>query len=78
MPANKKQASQSGSDDTYVPLSNNAIYQTWGGWPNFMHSYGLKPWDLDDVEEGHRIIDKLKEGHRLEWEEDQREKQSGR
>ncbi|KAH6905532.1 hypothetical protein BKA70DRAFT_9070 [Coprinopsis sp. MPI-PUGE-AT-0042] len=76
MPANNQRAGK--GDETYVPLSSNAIYQSYGGWPNFMHSHGLKPWDQDDVEEGRQIVDKLKEYHRLDWEEEQRNKQSGR
>ncbi|EAU89475.2 hypothetical protein CC1G_07701 [Coprinopsis cinerea okayama7 len=72
MPSNRDGAS--GKSDTYVPLTTYAIHQSYGGWQNFMHSHGLKPWDLDDVEEGKRIVEGIKEGHRLDWEEEQKNK----
>ncbi|KAF8980155.1 hypothetical protein BDQ17DRAFT_1380899 [Cyathus striatus] len=59
----------SGSSSTYTPPSNNSYYKPYGGWPNFMASYGLKPWDDDDVQEGHAIVDAFKEQDRLDWEE---------
>ncbi|KAL4251648.1 hypothetical protein ABKN59_003777 [Abortiporus biennis] len=37
--------------------SKYSIYKSYGGWPNFMHSHGLKTWDHDDVEEGNRIVE---------------------
>jgi hypothetical protein len=36
--------------------SLNSIYDSFGGEQNFLMSYGLKPWDTDDLEEGNRII----------------------
>ncbi|KAI0075890.1 hypothetical protein K474DRAFT_1566846, partial [Panus rudis PR-1116 ss-1] len=39
--------------------SANSIYESYGGWQNFMHSHGLKTWDDDDVEEGHAIVQAL-------------------
>ncbi len=42
-------------------VSNNSIYEPYGGWPGFMLSHGLKPWNSDDVEEGKQIRDVLKE-----------------
>ena len=39
-----------------------------------MHSYGLKPWDLGDVEEGKRIVEGFKANDKLDWEEKQAEK----
>lgn len=67
-----------GKKDTtqYVPPSNADIYRPFGGWPGFMQSYGLKPWNLDDVEEGKQIVEKMKEIDRLEWEEQQAAKAS--
>ncbi|KAK0470331.1 uncharacterized protein EV420DRAFT_1634759 [Desarmillaria tabescens] len=61
---------QSGS--TYQPKSNNSYYASFGGYNNFMHSYGLKPWDMDDVEEGKAILEMFKEQDRLEHEEAQK------
>ncbi|KAK0214138.1 hypothetical protein IW262DRAFT_300413 [Armillaria fumosa] len=63
---------QSGS--TYQSKSNNSYYESFGGYNNFMHSYGLKPWDMDDVEEGKAIIQMFKEQDRLEHEEAQKNK----
>jgi hypothetical protein len=57
--------------EQYVPRSNNSIYSSFGGWSGFMHSYGLKPWDLDDVEEGKRIVEGLKAIDRQDWEDEQ-------
>ncbi|EKM79752.1 hypothetical protein AGABI1DRAFT_113057 [Agaricus bisporus var. burnettii JB137-S8] len=48
--------------------SNNSYYKAYGGWPNFMHSHGLKPWDLDDVEEGRAILEAMKAYDREEGE----------
>lgn len=50
----------------------NSIYASFGGWPRFMQSYGLKTWDDDDVEEGRRIAQAMLE-HDLE---DQKEGQA--
>ncbi|KAK0193313.1 hypothetical protein F5146DRAFT_1133983 [Armillaria mellea] len=60
------------SDSTYQPKSNNSYYESFGGYNNFMHSYGLKPWDMDDVEEGKAILQMFKEQGRLEHEEAQK------
>ncbi|KAF8876823.1 hypothetical protein BD779DRAFT_1559227 [Infundibulicybe gibba] len=58
---------------TYQPKSNNYYYESFGGWTNFMHSYGLKPWNDDDVEEGKQIVEGFKRQDKFEWEEAQRE-----
>jgi hypothetical protein len=57
--------------DQYVPQSSNSIHQSFGGWNNFMHSYGLKPWDVDDVQEGERIVEAMKEIDKQDWEDEQ-------
>ncbi|THH33190.1 hypothetical protein EUX98_g945 [Antrodiella citrinella] len=49
--------------------SLNSVYKSYGGWPNFMHSHGLKTWDMDDVDEGHRIAEAMLEHDRLDEEE---------
>ncbi|KAK7693223.1 hypothetical protein QCA50_002789 [Cerrena zonata] len=36
-----------------------SLYDFYGGYDNFMHSYGLKPWDDDDIDEGATIITAL-------------------
>jgi hypothetical protein len=71
MANNTSKASES---EQYVPTSNNSIYSSFGGWEGFMHSYGLKPWDLDDVEEGKMIVEAFKAYDKHEWEEKQAEK----
>ena len=63
--ADKKDTAQ------YIPPSNADIYRSFGGWHGFMHSYGLKPSNLDDVEEGKQIVEKMKEHDRLGWVEQQ-------
>jgi len=40
------------------PLSpaERVIVKSYGGWTNFMISFGLKPWEEDDADEGKRIL----------------------
>jgi hypothetical protein len=61
MPNSTTQKNARGHDDV---RSNNSYYKPFGGWVGFMHSYGLKPSDDDDVEEGKRIIEAFKEQDR--------------
>lgn len=61
---------------TYVEKSTYSYYSSFGGWMNFMHSHGLKHYDLDDVEEGKRIVQGFKDQDRYEWEEEQKEKKA--
>jgi hypothetical protein len=44
---------------TEPPLSpaERAIVKSYGGWTQFMMSFGLKPWESDDAEEGKRILE---------------------
>ena len=63
--------SKGSEPEQYVPPSTNSIYAPFGGWPGFMHSYGLKPSDLDDVEEGKRIVEGFKAIDKQDWEERQ-------
>ncbi|KAK2594299.1 hypothetical protein QQS21_008005 [Conoideocrella luteorostrata] len=51
------------SDGLQPPLNEGerAIRRSYGGWTNFMQSYGLKPWDDDDAAEGKAIISALAE-----------------
>ena len=41
--------SSSSSSNSTDERSNSSYYKPFGGWPGWMHSHGLKPWDLDDV-----------------------------
>ena len=45
------------SDDTSATKSDYHYQKSFGGWPNFMQSYGLKTWDYNDAQEGKAIID---------------------
>ncbi|KAK3683120.1 hypothetical protein LTR37_020533 [Vermiconidia calcicola] len=49
------------SDGPKCP-SKNEIYQSYGGWNNFMMSYGFKGYEPDDVKEGNAIVETLREG----------------
>ncbi|KAI0327214.1 hypothetical protein GY45DRAFT_1327915 [Cubamyces sp. BRFM 1775] len=60
--------------ETYVPKSDSHYYKSFGGFNNFMHSYGLKPWDYDDVQEGKAIIEGFRKRDRQDWEEAQKNK----
>lgn len=44
---------------TEPPLTpaERAIVKSYGGWSQFMASFGLKPWDRDDADEGKRILE---------------------
>lgn len=37
--------------------AERAIVKSYGGWTSFMQSFGLKPWESDDAEEGKRILE---------------------
>ena len=57
----------------YVPKSNYHYYKDFGSFHKFMHSYGLKPWNDDDVQEATAIIQAFKDQDRYEWEQEQKE-----
>lgn len=62
------------SKETYIQKSDYEYYKSFGGWVGFMHSFGLKPTDSDDVEEGRSILEGFKKVDRMEWEEEQSKK----
>lgn len=31
------------------------VVKAYGAWTGFMQSFGLKPWEQSDAEEGHQI-----------------------
>ncbi|OQE36691.1 hypothetical protein PENCOP_c011G04381 [Penicillium coprophilum] len=49
------------SDALQPPLTpaERAIVRSYGGWTYFMLSFGLKPWEDDDSEEGKKILEAL-------------------
>ncbi|KAG5934683.1 hypothetical protein E4U53_000633 [Claviceps sorghi] len=46
------------TDGLQPPLTpaEREIRRSYGGWTNFMASMGLKPWDLDHIDEAKAII----------------------
>lgn len=54
---------------TALPLAEDALgsreqdflEDEWGGYSNFMASYGLKPWDDDDMDVGFELIHQFAE-----------------
>jgi len=70
MPTNAATTSKSNAPSCDNPKPTlNSIYATCGGWYNFLLSYGLKPWNPDDVEEGKRIAEAMLEYALKDWEE---------
>ncbi|KAJ5669732.1 hypothetical protein N7462_010802 [Penicillium macrosclerotiorum] len=47
------------TDGLQPPLTpaERTIVKSYGGWTSYMHSFGLKPWDMDDIDEGKRIVE---------------------
>jgi hypothetical protein len=43
---------------TAPPLApaEREIVKSYGGWTQFMHAFGLKPWDLEDIDEAKHIL----------------------
>jgi len=74
--SSNSKATSSSSGSASAPKSNYQYYKAYGGWYGFMHSHGLKPYDLDDVEWGKAIV----EGYRQDDAEEAanaRKKKSG-
>jgi len=67
MPANTTSNSNAQSSGTPKPTLNS-IYASFGGWQNFLLSYGLKPYNDDDIEEGRRIAQEMLKYDLEEWE----------
>jgi len=67
MPTNTTSNSNTQSSGKPKPTLNS-LYASFGGWQNFLLSYGLKPYDDDDVEEGRRIAQELLKNNLEEWE----------
>ncbi|ERS94916.1 uncharacterized protein SPSK_10305 [Sporothrix schenckii 1099-18] len=49
------------SDALQPPLTpaERTIVKSYGGWTGFMQSYGLKPWDEADAQEGKQILEAM-------------------
>ncbi len=46
-------------------LTGKEIKESWGSLTNFVQSYGLKPWDSDDLNEALEISRGMREGDLL-------------
>lgn len=70
MPSKKSSSKKSseGSSKSSGQKSNYQYHKEAGGYNNFMHSHGLKPWDDDDVQEGKAILDAFREYDRQDAE----------
>ncbi|KAL6853094.1 hypothetical protein ACO1O0_007647 [Amphichorda felina] len=46
------------TDALQPPLTpaERAIVKSYGGWTNFMICFGLKPYELDDIDEAKQIV----------------------
>ena len=71
MPANTSTTSKSNTQRSRTPKPTlNSIYAGFGGWQNFMLSYGLKPYSDDDIQEGKSIAQGLLDHALEDWEEE--------
>jgi hypothetical protein len=65
------------SEPPLSPEERN-IVKSYGGWTQFMHSFGLKPWDFDEIDEGKRILEGFvadDKERKVEEEEERKQKQ---
>ncbi|KAH9080426.1 hypothetical protein EDB83DRAFT_2215474 [Lactarius deliciosus] len=53
-------ASASDADASSGPKTNYELTKPYGCMQEFMHSYGLKTWDDDDIQEAEAIFDGFK------------------
>ncbi|RPA82162.1 hypothetical protein BJ508DRAFT_305821 [Ascobolus immersus RN42] len=51
------------------PTKASIIKKSWGSFPNFMSSYGMKMDNPDDIEEANQILEMLLEGALEKYEE---------
>lgn len=47
----------------------NSIYASYGGFHHFLHSFGLKPYNADEVEEGKMIAKAMLKDELEDWKE---------
>ncbi|KAJ5779282.1 hypothetical protein N7457_007002 [Penicillium paradoxum] len=47
------------TDCLQPPLTpaERAIVKSYGGWTYFLRSFGLKPWNTEEAEEGKQILE---------------------
>ncbi|KZP34382.1 hypothetical protein FIBSPDRAFT_942511 [Athelia psychrophila] len=63
---------------TYVEKPVKHYYDPFGGYMNFLNSYGLKIHTPEDVEEGKNIIQAFRDRDRYEWEAKQKAKKAAK
>ena len=51
----------------YKQSTREECVEAWGDFTNFLISYGLKPYNPDDIPEGIAILDELIKGDRNNW-----------
>ncbi|VDC02407.1 unnamed protein product [Peniophora sp. CBMAI 1063] len=56
------------SSREWTKPSTNSYYRSYGGWPNYMHSHGLRTWDYGDAQEGRAIRESYRDADRAAWE----------
>lgn len=50
------ESARSVAEPILTPKEREILKRGWGDWTTFMLSYGLKPFDLDDAEEGKAVL----------------------
>ncbi|KAH8998484.1 hypothetical protein EDB92DRAFT_1941314 [Lactarius akahatsu] len=70
MPKKSSASNTSASAASSGPKTNYELTKPYGGMQGFMHSYGLKMWDDDDVQEAKAILDGFREIDAAAAEED--------
>eukprot|EP01084_Bolivina_argentea_P054970 100804_1 len=54
--------------DSFIHLSPiEYVKESWGSWNNFLLSYGLKPWNSDDEQQGILIATKFMKHAKIQW-----------
>ncbi|KAI0054294.1 hypothetical protein BV25DRAFT_1866466 [Artomyces pyxidatus] len=64
-------SSSAAAKNTYKPETDYEYYKSWGGYHNFLLSYGLKPYNLEDVEEGKAILAAFREADKYAHDQEQ-------
>ncbi|KAH9002677.1 hypothetical protein EDB86DRAFT_2847478 [Lactarius hatsudake] len=70
MPKKSSASNTSASAASSGPKTNYELTKPYGGMQGFMHSYGLKMWNDDDVQEAKAILDGFREIDAAAAEED--------
>lgn len=60
----------------YRPRPEAYYHDEFGGYNNFMASFGLNPWNLNDKQEAKAIIEGFRRQDKYTWEQEQLAKQA--